>query len=149
MLPCRIFAAMACGLALLGCQERPQDIHVVANDYALLAPDTVPAGLARFSLENRGRAVHELMLGLLQPGKGARDIVQAGQANVRFRDLPQHYLEDPSFGAQFAWPGATSPAQITVRLQAGRDYALLCTLRDSTTAPMHAALGMLRVLRVK
>jgi|tagenome__1003787_1003787.scaffolds.fasta_scaffold18425896_1 hypothetical protein len=70
-------------------------------------------------------------------------------ANVRIRDFPKHYLEGPPFGAQFAWPGATSPAQITVRLQAGREYALLCTLRDSSTAPMHAALGMLRVLRVK
>jgi hypothetical protein len=76
-------------------------------------------------------------------------MVKAAQANVRLRDLPAHYLDGPPFAAQFAWPGATSPARVTVELQAGRAYALLCTLRDTTTAPPHAALGMVRVLQVK
>jgi hypothetical protein len=93
--------------------------------------------------------VDELVLGLLQRGKGPRDIVEAARANVQIRDLPAHYLEGPPFGAQFAWPGGTSPARVTVELQAGRDYALICTLHDTTTGPQHAALGMLRVLRVK
>jgi hypothetical protein len=145
----RTFSAVTVGLATLGCTQRAHEIHVVANDYALVAPDSVPAGIARFSLENRGRVLHELVLGLLQRGKGAREIVEAARANVRLRDLPEHYLEGPPFGAEFAWPGATSVAQLTVKLQAGRDYALLCTFRDTTTAPQHAALGMLRVLRVK
>jgi len=88
-------------------------------------------------------------VGLLQRGKGAREIVEAAQANARLRDLPAQYLEGPPFAAQFAWPGATSPATVTVELQAGREYALICTLRDTMTAPQHAALGMLRVLRVR
>src|SRR6202008_3216393 len=97
------------------------------------------AGMARFTLENRGRVMHEVMLGLLQPGKGASDIAKAAQAGGRLRDLPAHYLDGPPFGAQFAWPGAVSRARVTVELEAGRDYALFCTLRDSTTAPQHAA----------
>jgi len=146
---CTTFPAMALWIATLGCVERPSEIHVVAHDYALVGPDSVRAGSTRFSLENRGRVVHELLLGLLQRGKSARDIVEAAKANVRIRDLSQHYLEGPPFGAQFAWPGATSPAQVTVKLQAGRDYALICSLRDTTTAPQHAALGMVRVLHVR
>lgn len=142
-------AAMTLGTAVLGCGERPEEIRVIASDYALLAPDSIRPGLARFTLENRGRVVHELVLGLLQPGKGAREIVQAAQANVRLRELSAHYLEGPPFGAQFAWPGATSPARVTVELLAGREYALICTLRDTMTTPQHAALGMLRVLRVR
>jgi hypothetical protein len=143
------FPAMTLGMAMLGCGERRHEIHVVASDYALLAPDSITPGIARFTLENRGRVVHELVLGLLQRGKGAREIVEAAQANVRLRDLSAHYLEGPPFGAQFAWPGATSPARVIVELQAGREYALICTLRDTIAAQQHAALGMLRVLRVK
>lgn len=143
------FLATTLWIAALGCVERPHEIRVVANDYALLGPDSVSAGSARFSLENHGHVVHELLLGLLQRGKGAREMVEAAKANVRIRDLSQHYLEGPPYGAQFAWPGATSPAHVTVTLQAGRDYALICTLRDTTTAPQHAALGMVRVLRVR
>ena len=134
------FLALTLGMALLGC-GRPHEIRVVASDYALLAPDSVSAGVARFSFENRGRVVHEVVLGLLQRGKGASDIVKAAQANVRLRDLPAHYLDGPPFGAQFAWPGAISRARVTVELEAGRDYALFCTLRDSPTAPRRAGDG--------
>ncbi len=143
------FPAMMLGLVILGCGERSQEIRVVASDYALQAPDSVASGPTHFTLENRGKVVHELVIGLLQRGKGAREIVEAAQANARLRDLPAHYLEGPPFGAQFAWPGATSPARVTVELQGGREYALICTLRDTMTAPQHASLGMLRVLHVR
>jgi hypothetical protein len=146
---CLNLSAMMLGMVILSCGGRSHDIRVVASDYALHAPDSVASGLAHFTLENRGRVVHELVVGLLQRGKGAREIVEAAQANARLRDLPAQYLEGPPFAAQFAWPGATSPATVTVELQAGREYALICTLRDTMTAPQHAALGMLRVLRVR
>ncbi len=140
-------SAIAC-FTLWGCTAAPQVVRVVATDYALQAPDSIHAGAAHFVVENRGRVPHEMVFGLLRPGKGLPDMVVAARENVRLRLLSERYLVGPPYGAVFAWPGATSPARLTVDLRKGQRYALLCTLRDSTESPQHAALGMVRVLTV-
>jgi hypothetical protein len=134
---------------LMGCRSGPRTLHVIATEYALQAPDSADAGTTIFTLQNRGRLVHELVIGLLRPGAGARQMVEAAQHNARLRDLGNLYLDGPPFGALMSWPGVTSSGRFTLDLRSGRDYALLCQLRDSTQAPQHSALGMVRVLHAR
>ena len=141
--------SLVAGIVLLGCTSGPRVVRVVTTDYALQAPDSVEAGTTEFIVENRGRYPHEMIIGVLQPGKGIPDMVAAGRENVRLRQLSERYLDGPPISAVFAWPGATSPGRLTLDLQKGRQYALFCTLRDSADAPQHAALGMVRVLSTR
>jgi hypothetical protein len=141
-------STLVLGLAL-GCgTPDPQVVRVIATDYALQAPDSVPAGIAQLAFENRGRVPHEVVVGLLRPGAGIPEMMEAGRHGLRLHDAPEHYLAGAPFGALFAWPGETSPARLTVELLRGQRYALLCTFRDSVGAPQHVALGMVRILSV-
>jgi hypothetical protein len=124
-------------------------VPVTATDYALQAPDTVRAGRLELAFENRGRVAHEVAVGLLRPGAGNREMIAAGQAGLRLRDAPEHYLAGAPFGVLFAWPGRTSPAHLTIEARRGQRYALFCTFRDSVKAPEHAAMGMVHVLEVR
>lgn len=145
----RMTVTTVLGVLLPGCRSAPRTAHIIATDYALQAPDTMGAGTTEFALQNHGRMVHELVIGLLRPGAGVRQMVEAAQHNARLRDLGDYYLDGPPFGAVLTWPGATSPGRLTVDLRSGRDYALLCQLRDSAQAPQHSALGMVRVVHVR
>jgi hypothetical protein len=127
----------------------PSTVPVIAHDYAFAAPDTVAAGLTSFSLENRGTRQHEMLIGLLRPGVNASQIIAAAQRGTNFRLLPEVYLDGAMHGGLFAWPGSTSPAHLTLSLIRGRSYVLLCTFRDSTTGPQHAALGMFHLIQVR
>jgi len=145
----RVALNVVFGGLLSGCHSPSRTVRVIATDYALQAPDTVGPGTTEFVLQNRGRVVHELIIGLLRPGAGLAEMVAAGQHNARFRDLGSYYLDGPPFGAVMAWPGVTSPSRLVTDLQAGHDYALLCQLRDTTTSPQHTMLGMVHVLHVR
>jgi hypothetical protein len=141
------------GLALFATAWRPaaapRVIHIVANEYAFIAPEVTPAGPTTFTLENRGMKFHEVLIGLMRPGAGPAQVVAAHQQGAGFRVLSQYYLEGDAGGAIFASPGNTSIVSLTVDLQRGRSYVLLCQLRDSVGAMQHAALGMFRILRVE
>jgi len=140
--------SVVAGFVFYGCAGSPHVVRVVTTDYALQAPDSVRAGATQFVVENRGQVPHEMVIGLLRQGMGLREMVAAAREDVRLRVLSDRYLDGPPYGALFAWPGATSAGRMTVDLQKGQRYAILCTLRDSIKAPQHAALGMVRVLSV-
>jgi hypothetical protein len=127
----------------------PRVIHLIANEYAFIAPEVTRAGPTTFTLENRGAKFHEVLVGLLRPGAGAAEIVAAHKQGVGFRQLAQYYLDGDASGALFAGPGKTSAAGLTIDLQRGRSYVLVCQLRDSVGAVQHASLGMFRILRVE
>jgi hypothetical protein len=127
----------------------PRVFHLIANEYAFIAPESTPAGPTTFTLENRGTKFHEVLVGLLRPGAGAAEIVATHKQGIGFRQLAQYYLDGDASGALFASPGKTSAGSITLALKPGRSYALVCQLRDSTGAIQHAMLGMFRVLRVE
>ena len=133
----------------LGGQAPAHAVQIVARDFVIEAPDTVDAGLTEFVLQNQGVLVHELVIGLLRPGAGTAEIVDAANHNARLKDLGDRYLDGHPFGALLAWPAQTSSAHLLVDLQPGRDYALLCQLRETPEAPQHASLGMVRVLHVR
>jgi hypothetical protein len=132
----------------LACATPARTIHIVAKDYALQSPDSTLAGLTHFQFQNDGKVPHEVAIGRLRPDAGIQEMLAAAQRGLRLRDAPDHYLDGAPFGVLFAWPGGTSPAELTVVLERGQRYALLCTFRDSLAAPEHAALGMMRVLYV-
>lgn len=136
-------------VATCSASASPPIVPVVASDYAFAAPDTVAAGLTAFTLENRGAQQHEMFIGLLRPGVAASQIVEAAHRGTGFRLLPAVYLDGAMPGALFAWPGTTSPGRLTLELVRGRSYILLCTFRDSSAAPQHAALGMFHLLQVR
>lgn len=129
--------------------REPSRIRVIAQDYALEAPDSARAGSTAFEFENHGAKDHELFVGLLRPGVQTADIVAAHQKGLGFRQLQNAYLDGAAGGMLFALPGTRSAATLVVPLAAGRSYILLCQLRDSVGAPQHAALGMFHVLRVR
>ena len=139
-------AATLVGAAPSAPQPPTVVVRVVARDYALEAPDTVRAGDVAFELENRGAQYHELLVGLLRPGATADDIVTAHKRGLTLRQLSQAYLGEDVSGALLAAPSARAPAHLVVPLQRGREYVLLCQLRDSAGKPPHAVLGMFRIL---
>ena len=136
-------------VASLACADSVPSIHAIGTDFALQAPDTIPAGVTRFQFENQGHVPHEFAIGRLRQGVGLEQMLRAAQQGVKLRDAPDHYLDSAPFGVLFAWPGGTSPATLTVTLQRGDRLALICTFKDSVTGPEHAALGMLRILTVR
>lgn len=124
-------------------------VRVVARDYALQGPDTLRAGRVEFELQNEGSRVHELIVALVRPGTTVSDIAAAHQRGLTLRQLPTAYLDGIAGGALFASPGASSPATLTVSLLSGREYVLLCQLRDTVGASSHAMLGMFHLVHVK
>ncbi|MEO8622351.1 MAG: hypothetical protein ABI625_14870 [bacterium] len=142
-------ASLALGAGDANDLRAPTRVHVVALDYALQALDSVPAGMTEFEFDNRGAREHELLIGLLRPGMGAAEIMAAHQKGLNFRQVPGVYLEGAMSGMLFAAPRTRSPATLALPLTAGRDYILLCQLRDSVGATPHALLGMFRVIHVR
>jgi hypothetical protein len=128
---------------------KPHDVQVTAVDYAMQAPDTVRAGTLRFTFANRGRVAHEVVIGLLRPTAGNREMITASQEGLRLHDAPEHYLDGAPIGALYAWPGGSSPASLTLPAQAGQRYALFCRFSDSVGAPPHASMGMVRTLIIR
>jgi len=124
-------------------------VQVIAVDYALQAPDALPAGSLRLAFANHGRVAHEVVVGLLRPEAGKREMVAAGQQGLRLHDAPEHYLQGAPIGALFAWPGQASPGYLVVEARRGQRYALFCMFRDSLIAPEHAGMGMVRVLSIR
>lgn len=130
-------------------RSQPVTVRVIARDYALQGPDTLRAGRVEFELQNEGGKMHELIVGLVRPGTTAADIMSAHQRGLTLRQLPTAYLDGVPGGVLFASPGASAAATLHVSLVSGREYVLLCQLRDSVGASTHAMLGMFHVIHVK
>lgn len=144
------FPSLALVLMLAGCgpaedrsQEAaapgPNDVHVVAADYAYQLPDTIPAGPTRFHLENRGTELHHLVLVQLIEGKTLGDLAAV---NLETGPPPAwiRFVGGPNSPA----PGSTSVGIVT--LEPG-SYALLCVI-PSPDGKLHVAKGMARALTV-
>ena len=119
-------------------------ITVVATDYRLTLPDTLPAGPTAFRLVNRGRELHQLYLVRLEGGKSAADLVAALRAAGKAGGPPPAWAIDAG-GPNGVDPGRTSPPT-TVPLRAGH-YAALCVIPSPDGVP-HVMKGMIRDLTV-
>ena len=147
--PLFAFAALV-GLAAPSSPARvaAHDVTVIALDYAYQSPDTLPAGMTTFSLQNKGKVLHEVFIARLPKTVTVAEFVRAAQ-QLNFMDLAKAHTDGIPPGVLFASPGETSPARLSIDLDRGRTYMLFCNLRDTPQSQRHNAMGMFRPIVVK
>lgn len=137
--------AAAAALVIGGCAPSPstRSVIVQTQDYAYIAPDSLPPGPTAFGLANAGKVPHEVIIIRLRPNANVQDILRLDRADSTWRDL-----RDPPSGILTADPGVTTPGQLLVNLRVGERYLLVCNFRDTDTAPAHLHLGMMKLITV-
>ncbi|MDP2529832.1 MAG: hypothetical protein Q8W51_08840, partial [Candidatus Palauibacterales bacterium] len=139
-------------------------IQVVARDYSLQAPDSIPSGWVTFRFENQGKETHFFVLHHLPEGVTMQDyiagagipfdsamkLLQAGgtkadAGKVLADGLPAWYAKLYEMGgAGLVAPGGTT--RFTEKLPAGT-YLMECYVKNRQ-GTFHSGLGMLRQLTV-
>ncbi len=139
---------MVLALAMLTACRTEAVVHtmdVIGTDYALLAPDTVPAGPTVLSFENRGRVPHEMALARIRD-----DVPNAAFADSLLKGIRMVGLRATGSGVLFAAPGTRNDVvRVRAVFKRGERYALWCQFRDSSSAPKHTSLGMFKLLTVR
>ena len=134
---------VACRTALDDAPPSIPDIEIIGRDYAFAAPSQVAAGPAAFRFTNKGKVIHELQVALLKAGTTAADVMSAVNTRSPFKPLIE-----TSVGILIALPNHRSSTGLSTELLADRDYLVICRMRDSASAPMHARIGMISVIHV-
>ena len=149
----RFHAARATAILLLGgvlmigaagASSRAPKVHivnVVARDFALELPASIPAGLTAFQLKNLGKVGHHMSIVRLDSGRTApealREIMRIGRA-------PRPEWMHPVGGPQNAAPGKGSNA--IVMLEPG-NYLAFCEMPGPDTTA-HYMRGMAKAFTV-
>ena len=119
-------------------------VVVDAGDYAFHLPDTLPAGLTDFRMQNTGQQRHEISLGHLAPGiTAAYFLAEDAKGNA----VDSLYDDDGS--VLTAYPGDENRVAMRANLVAGRSYVLVCEFRDNPDAPRHVTKGMFKEIVVR
>lgn len=114
----------------------PHQVALSATEFALQAPDTVPAGWVTFRMTNEGQAIHYGHIVQLDSGRTQRDLLDGYLQAIR------------SSGARPTWvkraggPGGTAPggtSNVTQYLEPGQ-YYWICPVEDEQGNP-HFAKG--------
>ena len=117
-------------------EKKPQQIDVIANDYAFLPlPASISAGPTLFTLVNRGKVFHEVNIARLKPGVTVAEFTKA-------EPLRRREMIERSVGILIAGPGNSPDGRILVNLLKGSPYVAYCQFRDTPEAPAHLMLGM-------
>lgn len=131
--------------ALAGCaawaEERAPVIHelrVRATEFDFEASDTVPAGLVRVRLENRGAMPHQLQLLRLDDGHTMDEVLEHA-------DRDELVLPGVRFMGGPAAPPMNGTSEAVLDLSPGR-YLMVCYMPAGKVR--HLQLGMVRQLRV-
>ena len=142
---------MVVGIAAGGCAgdgveaQAVPVVEVVASEFSLSAPDTVPGGVVRLTLDNRGGQVHIAQLARIDDGHTTADVVELIQA---FEDgsgpgvAPDWFHQS---GIDFAPLGPGRRSAIVADLDEGT-YVVFCLL--VTAAGVHALHGMVESFTV-
>ena len=105
----------------------------------------VPAGPAILSFENTGHVPHEVIFARIRD-----DVSNKAFADSLVRDARMVTMRATGSAVLFAAPGRRNQiVRLGVEFRRGERYALWCRFQDSTGAPRHTALGMLKLLAVK
>jgi uncharacterized cupredoxin-like copper-binding protein len=112
-------------------------VTIVAHEYALQLPDTIPAGLTTFRLRNDGKQTHEAALVRLDDGKTGADVI-AGSKTPGPDASWAHWVGGPAA----AIPGGGQQPSVTVVLAPGH-YAVLCGVPGPDGRP-HWLSGMFK-----
>jgi hypothetical protein len=115
-------------------------ITITANEFALQAPDTVPAGPVRINLLNQGKEFHHVWIARLEDGRTMADV----EAALKQPGHPPTWLRDVG-GPNAPMPGGGT-ANATVVLKEGT-YVLGCWIPSPDGVP-HLMKGMVRKLTV-
>jgi hypothetical protein len=117
------------------------DVNIVATDFAFNMPDTVSAGLVRFTFVNQGKELHHAQLFKLNDGATQDQFLaalkQGGPAAVR------------TYSAPFGGPNLTSPGQTSevVNLLQPATYMVVCLVHPKGE-DAHFNEGMVKQLKV-
>lgn len=136
--------------AVLACARKPAPppapptanvVTITANDFAFVAPDTIPAGLTTVKFQNAGKEPHQVVFVRIDSGKTMADVANLMKdPNAK---VPG-WLSFP-MGANGIVPGDSGNA--TATLTAGH-YILACFL-SSPDGTSHANKGMVKPLEVR
>lgn len=133
--------------AVFGCDRAavPNDVEVVASDYAFAVADTLPAGPARIHYRHAGAVLHEMILGRLREGVRPAEFADSLAHGRKVRALL-----DGGTAVLFGAPGQSSfPVSIGVTLVRSRHYALWCQFTDGPDKARHMTMGMFKMLEVR
>jgi hypothetical protein len=114
----------------------PNLVSLTATEYAFQAPDSIPAGLTTFRLDNHGKEIHYGHIVGLEPGKTVQNLVDAYAEAIRTSG-PR-----PKWVTRFGGPGGAAPgdsSRVTQHLEPG-SYVWICPVEDSAGTP-HFAKG--------
>ncbi len=113
-------------------------VTVVATDYHLALPASLPAGATTFQLVNHGHELHQMMVVRLEQGKTEADFMAALR-----KAGPSGQL--PAWAVGVGGPNGTSPGETsiatTVTLQPGH-YVAMCVIPSPGGTP-HFMKGMI------
>jgi hypothetical protein len=117
----------------------PHEVVITTTEFSFRAPDTIPAGLTRIRLFNKGSEPHHVQLARLDDGRTIGELRDSLTAKAA---LPSWvtFVGGPNDPA----PGA--PSEVIVSLVPG-SYAMLCFIPSADGVP-HLAKGMIRDLVV-
>jgi uncharacterized cupredoxin-like copper-binding protein len=116
-----------------------QTLVITAYEYTFKAPDSMPAGIARVRLVNRGKNAHQVIIARLDDTSSLDRVMRSLTADTaRTRGIKW------VGGVESAIPGESS--EIMLPLASGR-YVLICAY-DGDNGLTHVSLGMIRPLVV-
>lgn len=116
--------------------SKPNQIDVVANDYAFLPlPASIAAGPTVFTFANQGKVFHEVNIVRLKTGASVAEFAKADA-------LGRRALIERSVGILIGGPATRPDGRILVHLLKGSTYVAYCQFKDTPEAPAHLMLGM-------
>ena len=136
----RIVLAPSLLLLLAACSrsaKAPQEVSFTAREFAFSGPDSIAPGVTRITLVNQGTQPHHLIMGRIDDGKTAADVMAGLTANPQAAPAFISYRG----AANIILPGDSSSS--VSDLPAGH-YMLFCFFPDPADGSMHAMKGMTR-----
>jgi uncharacterized cupredoxin-like copper-binding protein len=143
--PVRVASWLLLAVSAVACAKReeavpeppplPPTVTITASDYVFAAPDTIPAGVVKVRLVNRGPSLHHVQFIRLGAGKTLDSL----------RAALQHPGPPPTWMTPVPGPNPPAPnasSELVVKLAAG-NYAIVCFVPDDHGVP-HFAKGMAR-----
>jgi hypothetical protein len=113
-----------------------------ATEYLYAGQTTVPAGLTKVTVANKGKELHQVALMQLKDGKTYEDFTAYAKTAKESDPMPDWMV--PAGGPSVAAPGMQ--ASTFVDLQAGT-YVMMCNIPDAQGVP-HFQKGMISPLTV-
>ena len=117
-----------------------QQLTIITTDFTFDAPDSIPAGLTRVRLQNKGREYHHAQLIRLRDGGTIQELLDTLGTEGKTVPAGTRYVGGPNVPAKDGW------SDVTLTLRPGR-YALICFVAGDDHVA-HLRKGMTRLLTV-